>query len=178
MVFNENSSPPDIEPIRRRIPGQAQRAPASVSLWREFLSPRNMVLLTIAVIFLLVAIILETNSEGPIWYRDIHVLATFVRESGFAAVIVLIVGLVIEQTSRQKQAESFQIILDEVGRDVLSEIFGLKYPRQIVRKTVATVFSSNIVRTNLRIDYWLQKSGGTGIMLSATVFLHPLEHCG
>ena len=138
----------------------------------EIKAPRNMVLGGIAAIFLLISIvldyekrILEFRFNGNIedleqinpWYFDFYTWSSFTKEIGFAFFIAMVIIIFVDRRSRKELEDMTEESIRLTSENVFKATLGVTVPDSIVRQTMGTIFSSQIVRHDLRLTFTLDE---------------------
>ena len=143
-------------------------AEASGPLWHEIKTNRFWFLLGVGVICLLGSISWEQSLElsrlqlsiderlkeaGTAWYSRQATWAAFMREVGFAALIALVIGVLVERASRVKQAQTAHALLMTVSRNVFGAVLGSHVPASISQHVLGSIFSAPMIRHQLRLTF-------------------------
>ena len=140
------------------IPAASTGTSQAVASIEQSFARRYWVLGVVALVALLTSFLLDVALElvrehtprGDFWWRVfgffVRMLAQLSVEVGFAFLIALILGIVIERAARIAQQGSIDRAISAIAQDVLRETYAVTTPRQIVSLAISSVFEVPIIR--------------------------------
>lgn len=114
------------------------------------------ILLTVAIIFLLLASAVEYYGEGEranSWLLTGSTYIGFFRELGFAFFIAFVILLTVERYNAEVQKKEADEERERLKRDVFEAVFGVSLPRNVRDAVQNEILSKKFYRTNSRSTY-------------------------
>lgn len=138
--------------------------------------PRLAYLLYVGVISIIISLFVDTlvelihdhlagtPSNMLFWLRVVgyfvKIFASLMRDIGFASLIALVLGILVERVARQEQQSLIDGALKAIKENVIEAAYSINTPQSIVRLALSSVFAAPIIRENFRISYTISPYPG------------------